>query len=130
MANHSETLEKHFETIRPTPPHEIMRQQALKQAAQYGIPYEIAVVAIDSKLEQAARLYEAMIQARIEAEGEVGELRVEVDTAMMARDVMENHGNIDAKLAELGAVHRKGVVDDVMASPENLEFRMEETTLV
>ncbi len=50
MALHSETLEAHFESIRPLPPHQVMREQALKQAAQYGIPYEIAVAAIDAKL--------------------------------------------------------------------------------
>ena len=64
MANPSETLDKHFEENHPTPPHEVMRAQAIEQAAKYGIPYEVAVAAIDEKLCRAEELYCAILEQR------------------------------------------------------------------
>jgi hypothetical protein len=42
-----------------------------------------------------------MIEARVEAEGEVGALRVEVDAALMAQEVLEAHGRMDDRLTEM-----------------------------
>lgn len=122
MAHPSETLDQHFETTRPTPPHEIMRARALEQAAKFGIPYEIAVKAIDQKLQMVASLYEEMIVARVDAEGEIGKIRAEVDAHVMASRVLETHNNIENRLAELGAIATKDVRDMVAGGGENLTF--------
>ncbi len=69
MVNHaSEVLDRYFETERPAPPHELMRQKALEQAAKFGIPYEVAIKAIDQKLQPAIVLYDEIIHARVAAE--------------------------------------------------------------
>jgi hypothetical protein len=47
-------LEAHFDTItqkpEQTPPHEILRQQALDEAMKFGIPHDIATRVIDDRL--------------------------------------------------------------------------------
>ena len=120
--HNSETLEQHFEATRPTPPHEIMRTKALEQAAKFGIPYEIAVKSIDQKLKVVSSLYNEMIEARVEAEGEIGKIRAEVDAQILASRVLEKHNNIENRLAELGAIATKDVRDMVAGGGENLTF--------
>lgn len=105
MTNTSEVLNRHFESCRPTPPHEVMRAQALEQAAKFGIPYEVAVAAINAKLCRAEELYCTMIEVREAAEGATGKLRAEVDAKLIADEVMgQANGERDASLAEIGAV--------------------------
>jgi hypothetical protein len=125
----SEVLDRHFESQQPAPPHEIMREKALAQAAKFGIPFEIASKAIDAKLKSAETLYWEMIEARKETEGEVGSLRAQIDAHILASKVSEKYGNVDNQLAELGAIAAKDIRDMVTGGSENLTFRPEETTV-
>lgn len=126
----SEVLSQHFESQHATPPHETMRNQALEQAAKYGIPYEVAVQAIDQKLQIVTALYEEMIDARVATEGEIGKIRAEVDAQILANQVMEKYGNVENQLAELGALATKDVRDMVAGGSENLSFSPLEPTVV
>ena len=107
----SEVLDQHFESQHATPPHETMRNQALEQAAKYGIPYEIASKIIDQKLRVASDLYQQMIEARMDAEGEIGKIRAEVDAQIAANKVMENYGDQNNQLSALGAAATKDIRD-------------------
>lgn len=107
----SEVLDQHFESQHATPPHETMRNQALEQAAKYGIPYEIAAKVIDQKLQSAQALYDQMIEVRMAAEGEIGKIRAEVDAQILANRVIENYGNLSDEISALGAAATKDIRD-------------------
>lgn len=127
---YSDALQEHFEAIRPTPPHEILRAQALEQAAKYGIPYEVASAAIDAKLCLADSLYNEMIETRESCEGKAGCLRAEIDAHLIANDVLDTaNATRDARLAEIGATAIKDIRDMVAGGDGNLDFSAQEATI-
>jgi hypothetical protein len=107
----SEVLDQHFESQHATPPHETMRNQALEQAAKYGIPFEIASEIINRRLQVASDLYQEIIKVQVDAQGKIGEIRAQVEAERVAKNVMENYGDLSDRLSALGAAATKDIRD-------------------
>jgi ABC-type phosphate transport system auxiliary subunit len=105
-------LEAHFDTItrkpEQTPPHEILRQQALDEAMKFGIPADIATKVVNERLAVVQSLFERMREESKNTGGKLAELRSNIDADILARQVQMNHSpeEIQSQLDAIQARYR------------------------
>jgi hypothetical protein len=103
-------LKEHFDAIaqkpEQVPPHEVLRQQALKEAMKFGIPLEIATKVVNERLIVVQSLFERMREESKNTGGKLAELRSNIDAGRLTEEVQARFTN-DTKKAELDGVQAK-----------------------